>query len=108
MLPLHQAVEGIINGIFFNQGHVCCAGSRLLVQEGVYDSVVTLLKDRMETLRVGDPLDKNTDIGAINSKAQQDIIQGYLELGEKEGAEIHQPNCTLPSKGYWCLPTLFL
>ncbi|MAH13637.1 MAG: betaine-aldehyde dehydrogenase [Verrucomicrobia bacterium] len=106
--PLHQAVEGIINGIFFNQGHVCCAGSRLLVQEGVYDSVVTLLKDRMETLRVGDPLDKNTDIGAINSKAQQDIIQGYLELGEKEGAEIHQPNCTLPSKGYWCPPTLFL
>ena len=93
--PLHQAVEGIINGIFFNQGHVCCAGSRLLVQEGVYDSVVTLLKDRMETLRVGDPLDKNTDIGAINSKAQQDIIQGYLELGEKEGADIHQPNLSL-------------
>ena len=106
--PLHQAVEGIVNGIFFNQGHVCCAGSRLLVQEGVYETVVTLLKDRMEQLRVGDPLDKNTDIGAINSRAQLDTIEGYLQLGQQEGANIHQPACELPEKGYWCPPTLFL
>ncbi len=106
--PLHQAVEGIVNGIFFNQGHVCCAGSRLLVQEGVYETVVTLLKDRMEQLRVGDPLDKNTDIGAINSRAQLDTIEGYLQLGQQEGADIHQPACELPEKGYWCPPTLFL
>ena len=106
--PLHQAVEGIVNGIFFNQGHVCCAGSRLLVQEGVYETVIALLKDRIDTLRVGDPLDKNTDIGAINSRAQLDTIEGYLQLGQKEGAEIHQPSCELPVNGYWCPPTLFL
>ncbi len=106
--PINQAVEGIINGIFFNQGHVCCAGSRLLVQENVADEVVAKLKDRMETLRVGDPLDKNTDIGAINSRAQLGIINGYLKLGQEEGAEIHQSDCRLPSKGFWCRPTLFL
>jgi aldehyde dehydrogenase (NAD+) len=106
--PLSQAVEGIINGIFFNQGHVCCAGSRLFVQEGVYDQVVRMLKDRMETLIVGDPLDKNTDIGAINSKEQLNTIQKYLKLGEEEGAELYQPSCPLPKKGYWVRPTLFL
>lgn len=106
--PINQAVEGIINGIFFNQGHVCCAGSRLLLQEGVADEVVVKLKDRIETLRVGDPLDKNTDIGAINSRAQLDTIENYLELGQQEGAEIHQADCPLPDKGFWCRPTLFL
>jgi aldehyde dehydrogenase (NAD+) len=105
--PLDQAVEGIINAIFFNQGHVCCAGSRLLVQEGVADRLITKLKDRMETLIVGDPLDKNTDIGAINSKAQFDKIHEYLEIGVNEGAAIHQSSCTLPEKGYFCKPTLF-
>ena len=106
--PLNQAVEGIINGIFFNQGHVCCAGSRLLVQEGVADEIIAKLKDRLETLRVGDPMDKNTDIGAINSREQLETIEGYLKLGQEEGAEIHQPECSLPDKGYWCRPTLFL
>ncbi len=105
---LDQAVEGIINGIFFNQGHVCCAGSRLFVQEGVYNTVIRKLKDRMETLITGDPLDKNTDIGAINSKAQLETIEGYLKLGKKEGAEIFQTSCPVPAKGYWCRPTLFL
>ncbi len=104
---LDQAVEGIVNGIFFNQGHVCCAGSRLLVQESVAETVVAKLKDRMATLIVGDPLDKNTDIGAINSKEQWKRIQGYLKLGEAEGAEKYQPACALPEKGYWCPPTLF-
>jgi len=105
---LDEAVEGIVNGIFFNQGHVCCAGSRLFVQEGIYGKLIRKLKDRMETLIVGDPLDKNTDIGAINSKAQLETIEGYLKLGKKEGAEIYQSSCALPQKGYWCKPTLFL
>ncbi len=105
--PVDQAVEGIVNAIFFNQGHVCCAGSRLLVQEGVADQVIQKLHDRMETLIVGDPLDKNTDIGAINSKQQYDKINDYLEIGINEGADIYQSTCELPSKGYFCKPTLF-
>ena len=104
---LDQAVEGIINGIFFNQGHVCCAGSRLYVQESVYTKVVQKLKDRMQALTVGDPIDKNTDIGAINSKKQLTTIQKYIEIGLAEGAEIYQPTCTVPDKGFWCKPTLF-
>ena len=104
---LDQAVEGIVNGIFFNQGHVCCAGSRLYVQEPVYDIVVQKLKDRMNSLHVGDPLDKNTDIGAINSKKQLETINKYLKIGVEEGAEMYQPTCDLPSTGYWCRPTLF-
>lgn len=104
---LDQAVEGIVNGIYFNQGHVCCAGSRLYVQESVYDIVVQKLKDRMQSLRVGDPLDKNTDIGAINSKKQLETINKYLKIGVEEGAEMYQPTCNLPSKGFWCRPTLF-
>jgi len=104
---LDQAVEGIINGIYFNQGHVCCAGSRLFVQESVYDIVLRKLKDRMESLVVGNPLDKNTDIGAINSKEQLQVINKYLKIGQKEGAEMYQSNCSLPKKGYWCKPTLF-
>lgn len=106
--PIDQAVEGIINGIYFNQGHVCCAGSRLFVQESVHDTVVRKLKDRMETLIVGDPLDKNTDIGAINSKEQLGTIEGYIAMGKKEGAEFYQPACALPKKGFWVRPTLFL
>ena len=105
--PLDQAVEGIINGIFFNQGHVCCAGSRLFIQESVYDIVLRKLKDRMQALVVGNPLDKNTDIGAINSKEQLATINKYLKLGVKEGGEIYQPECSVPKKGYWCKPTLF-
>jgi aldehyde dehydrogenase (NAD+) len=104
---LDQAVEGIVNAIFFNQGHVCCAGSRLLVQEAVADEVITRLKDRMETLIVGDPLDKNTDIGAINSAAQLEKIEDYLRIGKSEGAELYQSSASLPEKGYWCRPTLF-
>jgi len=104
---LDQAVEGIINGIFFNQGHVCCAGSRLFVQESVMKTVVRKLKDRMETLIVGDPLDKNTDIGAINSRPQLDKIRKYLKIGVNEGGEMYQAACSLPAKGYWCRPTLF-
>jgi len=106
--PLDQAVEGIVNGIFFNQGHVCCAGSRLFVQEGVADKVIRKLKDRMQSLIVGDPMDKNTDIGAINSKEQLKKINEYLKIGVNEGAEIYQPSCSIPSKGYFCKPTLFL
>jgi aldehyde dehydrogenase (NAD+) len=105
--PLDQAVEGIINGIFFNQGHVCCAGSRLFVQESVYDIVLRKLKDRLETLIVGDPMDKNTDVGAINSKQQLDTIHKYLKIGEKEGAEMYQSSCAIPKKGFFCRPTLF-
>ena len=105
--PLDEAVEGVINGIFFNQGHVCCAGSRLYVQESVYKIVLQKLKDRLETLIVGDPLDKNTDIGAINSKEQLNTIHKYIEIGKKEGAEIHQSSCKLPGKGFYCRPTLF-
>ena len=105
---IDQAVEGIINGIFFNQGHVCCAGSRLLVQESVYDSVLSKLQDRMETLIVGDPLDKNTDIGAINSKMQLEKIEQYLKIGQEEGAELWQTSGDLPTSGYFCRPSLFL
>lgn len=104
---LDQAVEGIINGIYFNQGHVCCAGSRLFVEESVYDIVLRKLKDRMESLIVGNPLDKNTDIGAINSKEQLTTINNYLKIGKSEGAEMYQSNCTVPKKGFWCKPTLF-
>jgi aldehyde dehydrogenase (NAD+) len=104
---LDQAVEGIVNAIFFNQGHVCCAGSRLLVQESVADEVIARLKDRMETLIIGDPLDKNTDIGAINSAAQLEKIEDYLRIGRSEGADLYQSSASLPEKGYWCRPTLF-
>ncbi len=105
--PIDQAVEGVINGIFFNQGHVCCAGSRLYVQEGVAQQVIRKLQDRMQTLVVGDPLDKNTDIGAINSRMQLEKIEGYCALGIKEGADMFQVDCPLPKKGYWFRPTLF-
>ncbi|MEI7720805.1 MAG: aldehyde dehydrogenase family protein [Verrucomicrobiota bacterium] len=104
---IDQAVEGIINGIFFNQGHVCCAGSRLLVQESVEQEVVEKLKARMEHLIVGDPLDKNTDIGAINSKAQCERIRDYLKVGQDEGAELFQTKCSVPEKGYWVRPSFF-
>jgi len=104
---IDQAVEGIVNGIFFNQGHVCCAVSRLFVQESVADEVVRKLRDRMETLIVGDPLDKNTDIGAINSRMQLDKIESYLEIGRQEGGEMYQSSCTVPDRGYWCRPTIF-
>jgi aldehyde dehydrogenase (NAD+) len=104
---LDQAVEGIVNGIYFNQGHVCCAGSRLFVQESIYEPLVAKLKRRMRTLRVGDPLDKNTDVGAINSKQQLDKISELVEAGGDEGAEIYQPPCKLPEKGYWFAPTVF-
>jgi aldehyde dehydrogenase (NAD+) len=106
--PIDQAVEGIVNGIFFNQGHVCCAGSRLFVQENIAPVVIQKLKARMESLYVGDPLDKNTDIGAINSKEQLETIQKYIQIGINEGAEIFQTECALPTKGYFCKPTLFL
>ncbi|AGZ46155.1 aldehyde dehydrogenase family protein [Actinoplanes friuliensis] len=105
--PIDQAVEGIVNGIFFNQGHVCCAGSRLLVQESAYDEVLTALKRRMATLRVGDPLDKNTDIGAINSAAQLARIRELSDIGASEGAERWSPPCELPSQGFWFAPTIF-
>ena len=105
--PLDQAVEGVINGIYFNQGHVCCAGSRLFIQESVYDVVLRKLKDRMQSLVVGNPLDKNTDIGAVNSQQQLATIQKYIDVGVKEGADIFQLNCELPKSGYWCPPTLF-
>jgi aldehyde dehydrogenase (NAD+) len=104
---LDQAVEGIINGIYFNQGHVCCAGSRLLVQESIYEPVVEKLKRRLTTLRVGDPLDKNTDVGAINSKQQLEKIEELVAAGADEGADIYQPPCRLPEKGYWFAPTVF-
>ena len=105
---LDQAVEGIVNAIFFNQGHVCCAGSRLFVQESVADQVISKLKFRMNSLFIGDPLDKNTDIGAINSKKQLETIKKYIEIGKNEGGQIYQPECTLPKQGNWCPPTLFL
>ncbi|WP_212994309.1 aldehyde dehydrogenase family protein [Actinoplanes auranticolor] len=105
--PIDQAVEGIVNGIFFNQGHVCCAGSRLLVQESAYDEVLTALKRRMATLRVGDPLDKNTDVGAINSAAQLARIRELSEVGATEGAERWSPPCELPAQGFWFAPTIF-
>lgn len=103
---LDQAVEGIVNGIFFNQGHVCCAGSRLLVQESIQDELLKKLKRRMSTLRLGDPLDKNTDIGAINSKAQLQKISGLVKKGVKEGGELWQPICKIPKNGFWFAPTL--
>ncbi len=106
--PIDQAVEGIINGIFFNQGHVCCAGSRLFVQENVADIVISKLKQRLETLIVGDPLDKNTDIGAINSKEQLTKINDFIKIGIDEGAEMYQSSCSMPTKGFFCKPTLFL
>jgi len=106
--PIDQAVEGIVNGIFFNQGHVCCAGSRLLVQESVLEEVVSKLKTRMQSLLVGDPLDKNTDIGAINSKDQLKKIEEYIEIGKAEGLEMFQSGQQVPKAGYFCRPTLFL
>ncbi|MFI7588279.1 aldehyde dehydrogenase family protein [Spongisporangium articulatum] len=105
--PIDQAVEGIVNGIFFNQGHVCCAGSRLLVQESVLDDVLARLRTRVATLRVGDPLDKNTDVGAINSAEQLARISALVEAGEAEGATRWSPACELPSSGYWFAPTVF-
>jgi aldehyde dehydrogenase (NAD+) len=105
--PIDQAVEGIVNGIFFNQGHVCCAGSRLLVQESVYEPVLASLKRRMARLRVGDPLDKNTDIGAINSAAQLERIRTLSDIGGEEGAERWSPPCELPDHGFWFAPTIF-
>jgi aldehyde dehydrogenase (NAD+) len=104
---IDQAVEGIVNGIFFNQGHVCCAGSRLFVQESVAETVIRKLKDRMETLIVGDPLDKNTDIGAINSKEQLNKIKQYIKIGMNEGGTCYQSSCAIPAKGYFHRPTLF-
>jgi aldehyde dehydrogenase (NAD+) len=104
---LDQAVEGIVNGIYFNQGHVCCAGSRLLVQESIHDQLVDKLKRRLTTIRVGDPLDKNTDLGAINSRQQLDRILDLVRSGEEEGAELYQPPCVLPEKGWWFAPTVF-
>lgn len=106
--PINEAVEGIINGIFFNQGHVCCAGSRLFVQESVADEVIKKLKFRMESLIVGDPMDKNTDIGAINSKQQLETIHKYIKIGKDEGNEFYETSCKLPTKGFFCKPTLFL
>jgi aldehyde dehydrogenase (NAD+) len=104
---LDQAVEGIVNGIYFNQGHVCCAGSRLFVQESIAEPVIEKLKRRMATLRVGDPLDKNTDVGAINSRAQLDKIEELVAAGRDEGADVYQPPCRLPERGYWFAPTVF-
>jgi len=105
--PIDQAVEGVVNGIFFNQGHVCCAGSRLYVQESIAKTFIAKLKDRLATLRVGDPMDKNTDIGAINSFQQLKSIQSYIEIGKKEGASFYQSKCKIPHQGYFCPPTLF-
>ena len=105
---IDQAVEGIVNAIFFNQGHVCCAGSRLFVQASVADVVIEKLKERLSTLIIGNPLDKNTDIGAINSAEQLATIKKYIAIGKKEGSDIYQPKCKLPKKGNWCPPTLFL
>ncbi len=105
--PIDQAIEGIVNGIFFNQGHVCCAGSRLLVQESIHDEVIDRLKHRLSTLRLGDPLDKNTDIGAINSAAQLERIRELSDIGEAEGAERWTADCAIPEKGFWFAPTIF-
>jgi aldehyde dehydrogenase (NAD+) len=105
--PLDQAVEGIVNGIFFNQGHVCCAGSRLLVQESIAGRVVDKLKRRLSTLRLGDPLDKNTDIGAINSRDQLEKIKRLVGIGVEEGAELYQAECDIPERGFWFPPTVF-
>lgn len=105
--PIEQAVEGVINGIYFNQGHVCCAGSRLLIQESIHDDFVARLERRIQTLRVGDPLDKNTDIGAINSKAQLGRITKLIGAGIDEGATLHESKCDLPENGFWCRPSFF-
>ena len=105
--PLDQAVEGVVNGIYFNQGHVCCAGSRLLVQESILGPLVEKLKQRLGTPRLGDPLDKNTDVGAINSRQQLEKIEGLVASGVAEGADIYQPECRLPERGWWFRPTLF-
>jgi aldehyde dehydrogenase (NAD+) len=105
--PVDQAIEGIIDGIFFNQGHVCCAGSRLLVEEPVHDLVVERLKQRLSTLRLGDPLDKNTDVGAINSAPQLARIHELVAAGEAEGAERWSADCVLPDRGHWFPPTVF-
>lgn len=105
--PIDQAIEGIVNGIFFNQGHVCCAGSRLLVQENIHDEVVDRLKARLSTLRLGDPLDKNTDIGAINSREQLERIRELSDIGEAEGAERWTADCAIPENGFWFAPTIF-
>jgi aldehyde dehydrogenase (NAD+) len=105
--PIDQAVEGIVNGIYFNQGHVCCAGSRLFVQESVMEPVLRKLRERVGTLRVGNPLDKNTDIGAINSREQLTRIQELVDSGVEEGAEMYQPKCNLPARGFWFAPTFF-
>ncbi len=105
--PVDQAIEGIVNGIFFNQGHVCCAGSRLLVQESIHDEVVDRLKSRLSTLRLGDPLDKNTDIGAINSREQLERIRTLSDIGEAEGAERWSVPCEMPENGFWFAPTIF-
>ena len=104
---IDQAVEGLVNGIYFNQGHVCCAGSRLFVEESVADEVIRKLKHRMNTLVLGDPLDKNTDIGAINSKGQLNTIEKYLKAGKADGFEMFQSEVAVPKKGFWCPPTLF-
>jgi aldehyde dehydrogenase (NAD+) len=106
--PIDQAVEGVINAIFFNQGHVCCAGSRLFVQESIAEQVLEKLKFRLQSIYVGHPLDKNTDIGAINSKKQLETIEKYIQIGLSEGAQVYQPDCKLPEQGYYCKPTLFL
>jgi len=103
--PIDQAIEGVIAGIYFNQGQVCCAGSRLFVQEGIYPTVIRKLRDRIQTLRVGNPLDKNTDIGAINSRPQLEKIRALVKTGVNEGAELQQSNCPLPARGYWYPPT---
>ena len=105
--PIDQAVEGVVNGIFFNQGHVCCAGSRLLVQEPAFEELLEKLKVRLGMLRVGDPLDKNTDVGAINSRAQLERIGELVASGVEEGAMMYQPPCDLPERGFWFAPTLF-
>jgi len=105
--PLDQAIEGIINGIYFNQGHVCCAGSRLFVQESIVEPIIRKLRDRIGTLRVGNPLDKNTDVGAINSRAQLEKIQELVESGIEEGAEMFQSSCSVPDRGFWFRPTFF-
>ena len=105
--PIDQAVEGIVNGIYFNQGHVCCAGSRLLLQESIAEQTIESLKRRLQTLRLGDPLDKNTDIGAINSREQLDRIIDLTKSGEDEGAQRWSPDCAIPEKGFWFAPTVF-
>jgi acyl-CoA reductase-like NAD-dependent aldehyde dehydrogenase len=104
---IDQAIEGVVSGIFFNQGHVCCAGSRLLVQENIHDDVVERLHRRLATLRLGDPLDKNTDIGAVNSKAQLDRITAIAKSGDEEGATRWTAACEIPEKGFWFAPTVF-